>query len=207
MKPYYSSYIRKFLALAGIGLSCLGILFTLLAYLILSPSIASMQQATDAQFTHIDAILLSAENGAMNASSAMTERPAAAIGNINDAVLAYANSSDELASSLEGMGSVLPIQQLSKVSGNLRSASTSMRSASANLVGMQGSFNSTAGDMVLMALQIEDYRTEMTDTHAQLSSLLGALQTTLVLLVVTGIFAFLVQIALCTALLFDFGRQ
>jgi len=204
MSPYhYSPYIRRFLALAGMGLSCMGILFTLMAYFILSPSIGSMKQASDAQFAHIDTVLLSAENSAVNASLTIKEKPAAVMGDINDALLAYADSSDELASSLEGVGSILPIPQLSKVSGNLRSSSASMRSASANLMELQGSFNSTATDMAGLGVQIKDYRQELTSTHTQLTSLLGALQTTLLLLVFTGIIAFLVQIALCTALLFD----
>ncbi|MDO8339944.1 MAG: hypothetical protein Q7T16_04780 [Candidatus Burarchaeum sp.] len=200
----YSPYIRKFLALAGIGMSCMGILFTLLAYFILAPAIGNMQKASDAQFTHIDAVLLSAEAGAMNASSMVNEKPAAAISDVNDALLAYAASSDELASSLEGVGSVLPLLKFDTVTENLRASSLSMHSASANLLEMRDSLNSTASDLAGMGLQIKDYRAELTNTHTQLSALLSSLQTALLLLLITGITAFLVQIALCGSLLFDF---
>jgi chromosome segregation ATPase len=200
---YYFPYIRKFLALAGIGLSGIGILVVIITYLVLAPAITSLHQANDAQFTQLDSIMLSVETSLTNASTTVKEKPAAALSDVNDALLAYGESSEDLASSIESVGAILPLPQIDSVAEKLRSSSTSIRSASKNLMDMKSSLNSTATDINGVSAEIKEYRQELTTTHSQISSVFNSLHTAIVLLAFIGFLGFLTQITLCTALLFE----
>ncbi|VVC04912.1 Uncharacterised protein [Candidatus Burarchaeum australiense] len=199
---YYTD-LRRILALAGIGLGLLGILLVIIAYLSALSSIGSTQAIVDAQFTNLDAILESGQKAVLNASSGFQDAPNAALGDINDALLAYAESSDGLASSFESMGSILPLGQMDEIGVKLRASAASLRSASLEFASMKGSFNSTATNLEETGVRMGEYRQELAVSHLERSATFDALRATCALVALAAIAGFLALIAIGGALLFD----
>ena len=200
------SGVKRILALAGMGLGFIGGLLTLISYFVLAPQLATVHSSVDAQFSGLDSLLATAERSTANLSSTLSTAPEEALSNMNDALLSYASSSDNLAASLEGAGGVLAligVDEVGKAALDLRSSGRGMRAASLNLKEVEDSLGSASEDLAGLSTQLSVQRAELARLRSQAGSMLSSLQIVHTLLTLAILAGFAGILLMCGALLFD----
>ncbi|RLG19235.1 hypothetical protein DRN67_03245, partial [Candidatus Micrarchaeota archaeon] len=173
------------------------------SYLVLAGSLGALQQSSDEQFEQLDEILETAQTSANSAGTMMGNSSVAIAANLGSALHSYADASDELASSLEDAGSILPLSEITDAANELRTSARSIRSAATELESMSDSMNSIAGDMQELHDELEASRQGLSNLRSTLELTFTALRTAHLFLSTAAILGLLALSSLGLAYLID----
>lgn len=190
---------------AGVIVGLLGIIFTVSAYLVISPAISALQDSTTGELGTIYITLGDTENLMANGADAM-DAVAPAAENASDALETYGNGSVKLANALKSIGDTLEL-----VSGlvpvpkdtidNLKSGaglaeSGAQMKKTANMTREIGAkAGGAAESMRKLKTDIGQSKDNVNDAKQKITDAFGALKTALLLALFIGIFLFLGLIA------------